>query len=62
MVFVVQQNGGAIKIALPNGTVNATNFINLSTKIIFSSERGLLGLAFHPEYATNGYVFFIIIK
>jgi hypothetical protein len=53
---VVQQNG-AIKIVFPNGTVNATNFINLSTKIVFSGERGLLGMAFHPEYATNGYFF-----
>ena len=55
-LFVVQQNG-AIKIVLPNGTVNATNFINLSTKIVFSGERGLLGMAFHPQYATNGYFF-----
>ena len=55
-LFVVQQNG-AIKILLPNGTTNAANFINLSSKITFSGERGLLGLAFHPQYTTNGYFF-----
>ncbi len=55
-LFVVQQNG-LIKIVQPNGTVNATNFLNLSSKIIFSGERGLLGLAFHPQYSTNGYFF-----
>ena len=55
-LFVVQQNG-LIKIVLPNGTTNAANFIDLSSKIIFSGERGLLGLAFHPQYATNGYFF-----
>lgn len=55
-LFIVQQNG-AIKIALPSGTVNATNFLNISTKILFGGERGLLGLAFHPQYATNGYFF-----
>ncbi|SMO34953.1 Por secretion system C-terminal sorting domain-containing protein [Chryseobacterium rhizoplanae] len=55
-LFVVQQNG-IIKIIQPNGTINTTNFLNISSKIIFGGERGLLGLAFHPQYATNGYFF-----
>ncbi|WP_126650236.1 PQQ-dependent sugar dehydrogenase [Chryseobacterium aureum] len=55
-LFVVQQNG-IIKIVQPNGAVNTTNFLNISSKIIFGGERGLLGLAFHPQYATNGYFF-----
>ncbi|MDR3024847.1 PQQ-dependent sugar dehydrogenase [Chryseobacterium sp.] len=55
-LFVVQQNG-IIKIIQPNGTINSTNFLNISSKIIFGGERGLLGLAFHPQYSTNGYFF-----
>ena len=55
-LFVVQQNG-IIKIIQPNGTINSTNFLNISSKIIYGGERGLLGLAFHPQYATNGYFF-----
>jgi len=55
-LFVVQQNG-IIKIVQPNGTVNATNFLNISSKILYGGERGLLGLAFHPQYSTNGYFF-----
>lgn len=55
-LFVVQQNG-IIKIIQPNGTINATNFLNISSKIIFGGERGLLGLAFHPQYSVNGYFF-----
>ncbi|WP_288377591.1 PQQ-dependent sugar dehydrogenase [uncultured Chryseobacterium sp.] len=55
-LFVVQQNG-IIKIVQPTGAVNTTNFLNISSKIIFGGERGLLGLAFHPQYATNGYFF-----
>lgn len=55
-LFVVQQNG-IIKIVQPNGTVNAADFLNISSKINFGGERGLLGLAFHPQYATNGYFF-----
>lgn len=55
-LFVVQQNG-IIKIIQPNGTINPTNFLDISSKIIFGGERGLLGLAFHPQYPTNGYFF-----
>lgn len=55
-LFVVQQNG-MIKIIQPNGTINPTNFLNISSKIVFNGERGLLGLAFHPQYSTNGYFF-----
>ena len=56
-LFLVQQ-GGIIKIINANGTVNATPFLTLTTAtIITGSERGLLGLAFHPNYATNGYFY-----
>jgi glucose/arabinose dehydrogenase len=55
-LFVVQQDG-IIKIVQPNGTINTTNFLNISSKIVFGGERGLLGLAFHPQYSTNGYFF-----
>jgi glucose/arabinose dehydrogenase len=55
-LFVVQQDG-IIKIVQPNGAVNATNFLNISPKVTFNGERGLLGLAFHPQYSTNGYFF-----
>jgi len=56
-LFVVQQTG-AIRILNANGTVNPTNFLTLTTATISNgSERGLLGLAFHPNYATNGYFY-----
>lgn len=56
-LFVVQQ-GGAIKILNANGTVNTTNFLTLTSSTISTGgERGLLGLAFHPNYATNGYFY-----
>lgn len=59
-LFVVQKTG-AIKIVKPSGSagvVNAANFLTLTTAtIINGDERGLLGLAFHPNYATNGYFY-----
>lgn len=55
-LFVVQK-GGLIRILNPNGTINATPFLTV-TGLSTGSEQGLLGLAFHPNYATNG-LFFI---
>ena len=58
-LFVVQQTG-LIKVLQPGSTV-PTNFIDLSSKIFIptssSDERGLLGLTFHPQFATNHYFF-----
>ncbi|MEP6946403.1 MAG: PQQ-dependent sugar dehydrogenase [Acidobacteriota bacterium] len=55
-IFVVQQTG-IIKVIQPGANV-ATDFINLSSKIVVPAtagdERGLLGLTFHPQFATNG--------
>ena len=57
-LFIVQK-GGLIRILNANGTINPTPFLNVSSLISTSgNERGLLGLAFHPNYATNG-LFFI---
>ena len=55
-IFAVQQDG-YIKIIQPGGAILPVNFLNISTKITFGGERGLLGLAFHPQYATNGYFY-----
>lgn len=50
-LFIVEQ-GGRIKI-LRQGVVLSTPFLNLSAKVSKGSEQGLLGLAFHPDYASN---------
>lgn len=56
-LFVVQQTG-AIRILNADGTINPTNFLTLTSSTISNGgERGLLGLAFHPNYATNGYFY-----
>ena len=55
-LFIVQQSG-LIRVLNSNGIINATPFLNLSSLITSGGERGLLGLAFHPNYSTNGYFF-----
>jgi glucose/arabinose dehydrogenase len=54
-LFVVQK-GGLIRIVNSNGTINATPFLTV-TGLSTESEQGLLGLAFHPNYATNGFFY-----
>ncbi len=51
-VGVVKQDGN-IRI-VKDGVLLPTPFLDLSTKLSVGGERGLLALAFHPEYATNG--------
>jgi glucose/arabinose dehydrogenase len=50
-LFVVEQ-GGLIKIIHDDASV--TTFLDISGMLICCGEQGLLGLAFHPGYATNG--------
>ena len=59
-LFVVER-GGVIKI-VKDGQVQETPFLDIADRIhgseMFSSgERGLLGLAFHPDYAQTGRFF-----
>ena len=54
-LFIVEQ-GGIIKI-IANNTTLSTPFIDISSQVSSSGERGLLGLAFHPDYTTNGRFF-----
>ena len=64
-IFVVQQGGIIRTVDLTTNTVNATKFLDLSstglnvvtTSVGGGSERGLLGLAFDPNYTTNGYFY-----
>jgi glucose/arabinose dehydrogenase len=57
-LFIVEK-AGRIKILDPaTGVTNPTVFLNISAIVGDNgSEQGLLGLAFHPDYAVNGYFF-----
>lgn len=51
-LFVLEK-GGLVKV-IANGQTQATPFLDLSAKVSTDGERGLLGLAFDPDYANNG--------
>jgi glucose/arabinose dehydrogenase len=50
-LYVVEQ-GGRVRILL-NEALQGTPFLDVSDRISTGGERGLLGLAFHPGFATN---------
>jgi glucose/arabinose dehydrogenase len=54
-LFIVQQ-GGQIRIFDGLHLLPAP-FLDLSDRVSRGSEQGLLGLAFHPDYETNGFFF-----
>ncbi|MDQ2934901.1 MAG: PQQ-dependent sugar dehydrogenase [Chloroflexota bacterium] len=51
----VNERGGRVVAVEPGGT--STVFGDLSDRIVAGGERGLLGLAFHPEYQRNRRLF-----
>jgi glucose/arabinose dehydrogenase len=57
-IFVVEQ-GGKIRV-VRDGVLQTTPFLDISTRVLSGGERGLLSVAFHPQYATNHffYVYF----
>jgi glucose/arabinose dehydrogenase len=52
---------GLVRLLMPDGTLRAEPFLDVRDRMValspFFDERGLLGLAFHPEYAENGRFF-----
>lgn len=54
-LFIVEKTG-RIRI-MADGAVAATPFLDITSLVSTGGEQGLLGLAFHPDYAANGRFF-----
>lgn len=56
-LFVLDRNG-IIRIVEPEGNVKTPPFLDIRNQVSEGQdERGLLGLAFHPNYTENGYFY-----
>ena len=59
-LFVIEQDG-RIRIITADGDVLSTPFLDINSRVVdiggIGDERGLLGLAFHPNYSNNGYFY-----
>jgi glucose/arabinose dehydrogenase len=56
-LFVVEQKG-IISVFQNSSTINSKKtFLDITNKVASGGEMGLLGLAFHPNYKSNGYFY-----
>lgn len=56
--FFIVEIEGRIKIMESDGQIASTPFIDLTDRVFTDyGQRGLLGLAFHPNYKLNGYFY-----
>jgi glucose/arabinose dehydrogenase len=53
----INEQGGRIRVINSDGTLREADFVDLSDRVVAGGEQGLLGLAFHPDFATNGRLF-----
>jgi glucose/arabinose dehydrogenase len=53
----VNERGGVVRVIGSEGRLQDRPFVDLSGRIAAGGERGLLGLAFHPEFAGNRRLF-----
>lgn len=58
-IFVLEKRGviSVFPEAATSQPVDRTVFLDITARVMNSGEAGLLGLAFHPNYETNGYFF-----
>jgi glucose/arabinose dehydrogenase len=55
--LLVVEQPGRIGIVNTDGSVVSLPFLDISDRVAFGNEQGLLGLALHPGYARNGRLF-----
>lgn len=61
-LFIVEQTG-RVRVVDSSGNLLNQSFLNLNSRVtdsdgdLFGNEMGLLGLAFHPDYQSNGYFY-----
>ncbi|HTM45392.1 MAG TPA: PQQ-dependent sugar dehydrogenase [Polyangiaceae bacterium] len=63
-LMLIQKNGVALAIPKDTAATDAQvhTFLDLTPEINTDAESGLLNMAFHPDYATNHYVYVIYTR
>lgn len=51
--YVVRQSGIVQTFEASSSASTSTEFIDLSSRVLASGERGLIGMAFHPNFSQN---------
>lgn len=54
----VAENAGYVRLVDETGTLVATPFLDITDRVVNNAnERGLLGIAFHPQYPDSAYIY-----
>ena len=56
-LFVVEQRGTIYVFENNSSVTEKIMFLDIRDKVVYEGERGLLSLAFHPDYENNRYFF-----
>ncbi len=56
-IFVLSQPGIIYSFDNDPNVTETNLFLDIRNQVLSGGEQGLLGLAFHPDYASNGYFF-----
>ncbi len=59
-LFIIEKRG-RIRI-FKNGSLLPTSFLDVSGLVRYGNEEGLLSVAFHPNYANNGYFYIYYVN
>jgi Ca2+-binding RTX toxin-like protein/glucose/arabinose dehydrogenase len=61
-LFIVEKAGLIKVLDLASGQVISTPFLDLTGQVSATGEQGALGLAFHPDFASNGLFYVSLIN
>lgn len=56
-LFVVEQEGRIVVFQNDKNAKTKKIFLDITDKVAFGGEMGLLGLAFHPKFSSNGFFY-----
>lgn len=56
-LFIVNESGIIRVFDLTTNTLVTNSYLDITDRVLFGGEQGLLGLAFHPNFETNGHFY-----
>jgi uncharacterized repeat protein (TIGR03806 family) len=56
-VVVLEQGGIIHRFDIDAQVASTAIMLDISSQVLFSGEQGLLGMAFHPDFANNGFFY-----
>ncbi len=55
--YALKQSGQVVRFANDPAANSVETFVDIADRVDYGGEKGLLGMAFHPDFASNGFVY-----